>query len=73
MSSRAVRPQATAGSRLAESQPARRAAAVGADGLLTEVHPCPERALSDGDQSLDPAEFAALMRTLRPHAVAAHA
>src|SRR5215475_11665556 len=31
----------------------RAAIAVGADGLIIEVHPCPERALSDGPQSLD--------------------
>ena len=31
----------------------RAAAALGADGLIVEVHPCPERALSDGAQSLD--------------------
>jgi len=54
--------------------PASRAAvAVGADGLLIEVHPCPERALSDGEQSLDPGEFAELMQTLRPRAFAARA
>ncbi len=40
------------------------AAAVGADGLMIEVHPCPERALSDGPQSLDLPGFAALMREL---------
>ncbi|HXB22749.1 MAG TPA: 3-deoxy-7-phosphoheptulonate synthase, partial [Candidatus Solibacter sp.] len=35
-------------------QPASRAAlAIGADGLMIEVHPCPERALSDGAQSLN--------------------
>jgi 3-deoxy-7-phosphoheptulonate synthase len=32
--------------------------AAGASGLIVEVHPDPERALSDGYQSLDPAEFA---------------
>ena len=37
------------------------AAAVGADGLLIEVHPCPERALSDGPQSLDLQGFQELM------------
>jgi 3-deoxy-7-phosphoheptulonate synthase len=37
------------------------AAAAGADGLLIEVHPCPERALSDGPQSLDLDGFATLM------------
>jgi 3-deoxy-7-phosphoheptulonate synthase len=39
----------------------RAAIAAGADGLIIEVHPCPERALSDGQQSLDPAAFAKLM------------
>jgi 3-deoxy-7-phosphoheptulonate synthase len=42
--------------------PASRAAlAIGADGLIIEVHPCPERALSDGAQSLNLDEFARLM------------
>jgi 3-deoxy-7-phosphoheptulonate synthase len=40
------------------------AAAVGADGLIIEVHPCPERALSDGPQSLDLPGFENLMREL---------
>ena len=40
---------------------ARAAVAVGADGLIVEVHPEPEAALSDGYQSLDPAQFEALM------------
>jgi 3-deoxy-7-phosphoheptulonate synthase len=39
----------------------RAAVAVGADGLIVEVHPQPERALSDGYQSLCPQEFEALM------------
>ncbi|MEW5930217.1 MAG: 3-deoxy-7-phosphoheptulonate synthase [Gemmatimonadota bacterium] len=47
------------------------AVAAGADGLIVEVHPCPEKALSDGDQSLGPAAFADLMRALRPFALAA--
>ena len=38
------------------------AVAAGADGLIIEVHPEPATALSDGDQSLDFAAFAALMR-----------
>ncbi|HMF57947.1 MAG TPA: N-acetylneuraminate synthase family protein, partial [Pyrinomonadaceae bacterium] len=42
----------------------RAALAIGADGLIIEVHPCPERALSDGPQSLDPAGFAAMMKAL---------
>ncbi|MDQ6652821.1 MAG: 3-deoxy-7-phosphoheptulonate synthase [Acidobacteriota bacterium] len=40
------------------------AAAAGADGLMIEVHPCPERALSDGPQSLDLQGFADLMKEL---------
>jgi 3-deoxy-7-phosphoheptulonate synthase len=45
--------------------PASRAAlAIGADGLIIEVHPCPERALSDGAQSLNLDEFARLMQGL---------
>jgi len=42
------------------------AVAAGADGLLIEVHPCPERALSDGPQSLDLLGFQELMRSLQP-------
>jgi 3-deoxy-7-phosphoheptulonate synthase len=41
------------------------AVAAGADGLLIEVHPHPERALSDGPQSLRPANFAKLMTELQ--------
>jgi len=44
---------------------ARAAIAAGADGLIVEVHPRPEKALSDGPQSLTPVEFAELMRTAR--------
>jgi 3-deoxy-7-phosphoheptulonate synthase len=43
----------------------RAAVAVGADGLIIEVHPCPERALSDGPQSLDFDGFEKVMRGLR--------
>ncbi|MGB9206282.1 MAG: 3-deoxy-7-phosphoheptulonate synthase [Terriglobales bacterium] len=42
----------------------RAAVAVGADGLIIEVHPCPERALSDGPQSLDLPQFERVMRGL---------
>ncbi|MCR4341114.1 MAG: 3-deoxy-7-phosphoheptulonate synthase, partial [Gemmatimonadaceae bacterium] len=49
---------------------ARAALAAGADGLLLEVHPEPERALSDGAQSLYPEQFAALMEELRGVAAA---
>jgi 3-deoxy-7-phosphoheptulonate synthase len=41
---------------------ARAAIAAGADGLLVEVHPNPERALSDGAQSLFPEQFDRMMR-----------
>ncbi len=44
---------------------ARAAVAAGADGLLIEVHPTPDRALSDGAQSLYPAQFERLMRETR--------
>jgi 3-deoxy-7-phosphoheptulonate synthase len=44
---------------------ARAAIAAGADGLLIEVHPDPERALSDGAQSLYPEQFAQMMREIR--------
>jgi 3-deoxy-7-phosphoheptulonate synthase len=40
------------------------AIAAGADGLIIEVHPSPERAVSDGQQSLTPEMFAELMRQL---------
>ena len=47
------------------------AVAVGADGLIIEVHPSPESALSDGDQSLTLDAFSQLMRSLEPFAAAA--
>jgi 3-deoxy-7-phosphoheptulonate synthase len=40
--------------------------AAGSDGMLVEVHPNPDKALSDGDQSLDFAEFDAMMAALEP-------
>jgi 3-deoxy-7-phosphoheptulonate synthase len=46
---------------------ARIAVAAGADGLLVEVHPNPAKAWSDGDQSLDFAEFDDMMATLNPY------
>ena len=44
---------------------ARAAVAAGADGIMVEVHPDPEQALSDGAQSLFPDQFAQLMREVR--------
>ena len=49
---------------------ARAAVAAGADGLIVEVHPSPEKALSDGQQSLTPAEFASLMEQVKVIAAA---
>ncbi|MEK9500365.1 3-deoxy-7-phosphoheptulonate synthase [Gaopeijia maritima] len=42
------------------------AIAAGADGVIVEVHPCPEEATSDGEQSLSFEEFERLMAGLRP-------
>ena len=51
--------------------PASRAGeAVGADGLMIEMHPRPERALSDGDQSLTPEALTSLIPELRTVATA---
>src|SRR5207302_5012952 len=44
---------------------ARAAIAAGADGIMVEVHPNPEQALSDGAQTLYPDQFAQLMREIR--------
>jgi 3-deoxy-7-phosphoheptulonate synthase len=44
------------------------AIAAGADGLIVEVHPDPENALSDGDQSLAPPAFATMMQQLEAFA-----
>ena len=47
---------------------AKAAVACGADGLMIEVHPCPERALSDGPQSLTFDAFEQLTAKLKPYA-----
>jgi 3-deoxy-7-phosphoheptulonate synthase len=41
--------------------------AIGADGLIVEVHPCPEKAVSDGAQSLTMAGFQQMMHDLQPY------
>jgi len=43
---------------------ARAALASGAEGLMVEVHPCPDQALSDGFQQLDPSACSALLQSL---------
>lgn len=47
---------------------ARAAVAVGADGVIIEVHNHPEKALSDGAQSITPHSFAEIMKNLKPMA-----
>ena len=49
---------------------ARAAVAAGADGILVEMHPQPDKALSDGAQSLYPEQFAELVVQLRAIATA---
>jgi 3-deoxy-7-phosphoheptulonate synthase len=58
-------PSHGAGRRDMVAQLARAAVAVGADGLLIEVHSDPDHALSDGAQSMFPAQFDRLMAELR--------
>ncbi len=41
--------------------------AIGADGLIVEVHPAPEKAISDGAQSLDIPQFQKMMNELQPY------
>ena len=43
--------------------------AIGADGLIVEVHPAPEKAISDGAQSLDLPQFQKMMNDLQPYIV----
>ena len=45
----------------------RAAVAIGADGLIVEVHPQPEKAMSDGAQSLRTEQFATMMQDLEPY------
>jgi 3-deoxy-7-phosphoheptulonate synthase len=46
------------------------AIAAGADGLIVEVHPEPTKARSDGEQSLEPSAFAAMMQQVQAIAIA---
>jgi 3-deoxy-7-phosphoheptulonate synthase len=45
----------------------RASVAIGADGLIVEVHPQPEKAMSDGAQSLTLGQFEAMMQELKPY------
>ncbi len=60
-----VDPSHAAGVRALVPVLARAAAVVGADGLLVEVHPCPDQAMSDGMQSLNFRQFEDMMQDLR--------
>jgi len=62
-----VDPSHAAGVRSLVPMLARAATVVGADGLLVEVHPSPEHAMSDGDQSLTFAQFRNMMVDLQPY------
>ncbi len=46
---------------------ARAGVAIGADGLIIEAHPAPEKAISDGAQSLELTQFARMMDDLKPY------
>jgi 3-deoxy-7-phosphoheptulonate synthase len=61
----AIDPSHGTGRRDSVSPMAKASIAAGADAVMVEVHDEPERALSDGAQSLSPAEFQALMTELR--------
>jgi 3-deoxy-7-phosphoheptulonate synthase len=60
-------PSHAAGKRSLVPALARAGVAVGADGLIVEMHPQPEKAMSDGAQSLDPKQFAKMMADLKPY------
>jgi 3-deoxy-7-phosphoheptulonate synthase len=60
-----VDPSHGVGSRRFVASMARAAVAAGADGIMIEIHPSPENALSDGPQSLDFEEFGLLMNRCR--------
>jgi 3-deoxy-7-phosphoheptulonate synthase len=60
-------PSHAAGKRSLVPALARAAVAIGADGLIVEVHPNPEKAVSDGAQSLTLDDFRGMMRQLRPY------
>jgi 3-deoxy-7-phosphoheptulonate synthase len=61
-----VDPSHGTGQRKLVAPMAKAAIAAGADGLMVEVHPEPQRALSDGPQSLKPEHFQELMGQLKP-------
>jgi len=62
-----VDPSHAAGVRSLVPVLSRAATVVGADGLIVEVHPCPDQALSDGEQSLTFGQFRNMMVDLQPY------
>lgn len=62
-----VDPSHATGKRSLIASMSRAVVAAGADGLMVEVHPNPEKAFSDGPQSLLPSDFAKLMQELQPY------
>ncbi|MCB1019286.1 MAG: 3-deoxy-7-phosphoheptulonate synthase [Acidobacteria bacterium] len=60
-------PAHSSGKRALITPLARASVAVGADGIMVEVHPDPEKAWSDGAQSLTFEEFRTMMREIRPY------
>jgi 3-deoxy-7-phosphoheptulonate synthase len=60
-------PSHAAGKRSLIPALSRAGVAIGADGLIVEVHPCPEKAVSDGAQSLTLADFGRMMNELKPY------
>jgi 3-deoxy-7-phosphoheptulonate synthase len=62
-----VDPSHATGKRSLVASMSRASVAAGADGLMVEVHPNPEKAFSDGPQSLRLADFTNLMEELRPY------
>ena len=60
-------PSHATGKRSLVAAVARAGVAIGADGLIVEVHPCPEKAVSDGAQSLTLPQFRQMMQELKPY------
>lgn len=62
-----VDPSHATGKRSLVPPAARAAVAIGADAMILETHPCPEKAMSDGAQSLSLDEFGTMMQRLAPY------
>ena len=64
---RSLDPSHATGKRSLVPALSRAGVAIGADGLIVETHPCPEKAWSDGAQSLSLDQFHKLMDDLAPY------